>query len=563
MIAICMQAIAYEACKEIIEVMRGKQPLIIQTLDKFATELGTRFSTIPDERLLAVIYALQMRTYRAPESSGSSIPEHLLREIASVCKACGGKDGATSSPGSHPQSQTQSNRYQYQLARDLDPQSSNAPKTLGELGQRLKGWRLLMESMVDLHTLVIKLEDASDKLMEMPLEELEMPCQAPTCPDGPDTVFIERLGADVDVVRRACSSSRRFSIIGSDGQKRTFLLQQVNQQLAPPQSEERIWQLLRASNSVLSMHPESRRRGLSFHAPRTAAVLPSGRLIEDDPSSVVYIDAYETYCARYGREPDAAVLYFKSACSKIEEDDLTARREAYDYITNEMVTENVFSQYIYKTQIENSRVAWVFKRQFTLSTALSAVACYSLRLTGRSPSKMLVSKSKGELMNTDLTTHYNDRLLLEDRLQREKVPFRLTRNMMAFIGKQGFEGAFVGAAVAAAQGLQQERSPLPSMLALFFRDDILSFAQRRLQLRSVAAVSVPINAQSLETATINNLNNCMHRLENMGPRSSVTPPTLHGSIDIANPQSGMRKLIDEAVDPNNLCQMEPLWQPWL
>lgn len=542
--------------------MRGKQPLIIQTLDKLATELGTRFATIPDERLLAVIYALQMRTYRARESSGAPIPEHLLREIGSVCKACGGKDGATASPGSVAQSHTQPNRYQYEFARDLDPQSPSAPKTLGELGQRLKGWRLLMESMVDLHPLVIKLEDASDKLMEMPLEELEMPCQAPTCPDGPDTVFIERLGADIDIVRRACSSSRRFTIIGSDGQKRTFLLQHVHQQPVPPQSEERIWQLLRASNGVLSAHPESRRRGLSFYAPRTAAVLPTGRLIEDDPSSVVYIDAYETYCARYGREPDAAVLHFKAACSKSEDDDLTARREAYDYITNEMVTENVFSQYIYKTQVENSRVAWVFKRQFTLSTALSAVACYSLRLTGRSPSKMLVSKSKGELMHTELTTNYNDRLQLVD-LSREKVPFRLTRNMMAFIGKQGFEGALVGAAVAAAQGLQQERSPLPSMLALILRDDILSFAQRRLQLRSIAAVSTPISAQSLESATINNLNNCMHRLEKMGPRSSVIPPTLHGGLAIANPQAGMRKLIDEAVDPNNLCQMEPLWQPWL
>ena len=37
------------------------------------------------------------------------------------------------------------------------------------------------------------------------------------------------------------------------------------------------------------------------------------RILEDDPSAVPFLDAYETHCARYGREPDAPILAFKDA----------------------------------------------------------------------------------------------------------------------------------------------------------------------------------------------------------------------------------------------------------
>jgi hypothetical protein len=57
-------------------------------------------------------------------------------------------------------------------------------------------------------------------------------------------------------------------------------------------------------------------------------------------------------------------------------------------------------QYMYKTMVENSKMMWTFKKQFSSSTALSAVACHVLLLTGRSPGKILVSKSSGRVGHT-------------------------------------------------------------------------------------------------------------------------------------------------------------------
>ena len=154
---------------------------------------------------------------------------------------------------------------------------------------------------------------------------------------------------------------------------------------------------------------------------------------------------------------------------------------------------------------------------------------------------------------------YNDRLQLD--MAGETVPFRLTRNMSAFIGPHGFEGTLIAAAVAAAQGLQQERSPIASMLALFLRDDLLAYAQRRLVVRSIAAVN--LKASQVDMATTSNVNQCMGRLEKIGPRNSVTPATVPGTQTIANPQAGMRELVQVAMSANQLCQMDPTFMAWL
>lgn len=555
---------AYDNAKEVMEALRAKHTPPLQTLEVFIAELGQKLSLRTDERLLAVVYTLQHRTYKVPLPSDAAIPDLLSRELASVCKAC---NASNSSNGAETQGKTVPsgpwnnwNKYQIEFAKDLDMTKEGAPGTLGELAQRLKGWRTMMEAVVeDTSPVVIRMEDMSPTMMDMALDEIEMPCLSPPAPDGPDVVYIERLCADVDVVRRACSSSRRISIIGSDGQKRSFLVS-GQQTGAHCSGEERVGQLLRAANSLLSSHPESRKRGLKFSSPNSRTLLPSGRIIEDDSSCCLYSDAYETYCARYGREADAPILKFKEkvyAKSDAESDE-DARREVFNEITEEMVPENIFSQYMYKTIVENSKTMWTFKRQFALSTSLSAVACFVLRFAGRTPSKMVISKSTGEMTHLELCTIYNDRLQLD--INGEIVPFRFTRNMSGFIGPHGLEGAMVAAAVAAAQALQQEQSNMASLLALFLRDDILAFIQRRLRVRSIGGIG-SVTPSQVENAVTHNVVHCLNRLERMGPKNSVAV-AMETDILPKNPQKNMRDLFAMANNPQNLCRMDPLWQPW-
>jgi transformation/transcription domain-associated protein len=553
-----MEAIAYDNAKEVIEALKSKQSAALQSLEVLMAELGARFASRTDERLLAVIYTLQQRTYRTPLPAGAPVPEAFKKELAGVCAACSSKETAAAAAAAAATNAPWDNwaRYQQEFARDLDPASPAAPATLGELTERLKGWRLMLEAVIeDTHPATLKMWEHSPQLVEMALEEVEMPCQPPASPDGPETVFVERIGADVEVVRRTCSSSRRVAFYGSDGQARHFLALQQSGSTAG--SEERVNQLLRAANGLLATHPQSRRRGLRFTAPRGVAIFLTGRLVEDDPSATPYVDAWETHCARYGREPDAPVAAFKARTCGEEgmTTDPAARLAAYEEVCLKLVTENVFSQYMYKTMVENSRVMWTFKKQFALSAALSAAACFTLKLTGRAPGKILVSKARGELTHLELAALYNDRLQLE--IAGESVPFRLTRNMAAFVGPHGFEGTLVAAAVAAAQGLQQDRSYMPSLLALFLRDDILAYAQRRLNVRAIASLKLPHH--QVENAIMFNVAQCLARIERMGPGAPPVP----GGPPPANPQAGMRELMVVATSAHNLCLMDPTWQPWL
>ena len=67
---------------------------------------------------------------------------------------------------------------------------------------------------------------------------------------------------------------------------------------------------------------------------------------------------------------------------------------------------------------------------------------------GRSPNKILYSRSSGRVWQTDLVPTYDGTVCLE---RNEPVPFRLTRNLVAFFSLFGVDGIFITTMVSAAQ----------------------------------------------------------------------------------------------------------------
>ena len=99
-----------------------------------------------------------------------------------------------------------------------------------------------------------------------------------------------------------------------------------------------------------------------------------------------------------------------------------------------------------------------------------------LLVGGRSPNKILFAKDSGRVFQTDFMPVYNERGMLE---KIEYVPFRLTRNLVAFFTAFGVEGVFVSAMVNAAAAVLQKQTNAPHVLSMFFRDDIVAWAARR------------------------------------------------------------------------------------
>jgi transformation/transcription domain-associated protein len=343
--------VAFDGAKEVMERLRHKHSHLVTELEVLLSELGARFASSPEERLLVVVYTLLHRCYKYPTATTAEVPASFKKELTGVCRACFSADTSTK----HADFVAE---YKADYERDLDPEQPTFPKALHELIDRLKRWKRALQSDVeDRLPTKLRLEDESPALRGMRFVEVEVPGQYSgdaelTAVDR--LVKLERIGADVHVVRRHGSSYRCLTFLGADGSERRFLVQTS---LTPAaRGEERMLQLLRSLNASLGHHIETRRRGLCYYTPAVVPVWPQVRLMEDDAAHGTYGEVYEVNCARYGREADLPISLFKTALNdavtgKVQgaEAVLDLRLKAFSDITQHHVTENIFSQFMYKT----------------------------------------------------------------------------------------------------------------------------------------------------------------------------------------------------------------------
>uniref|UniRef100_A0A6N2N3S4 Non-specific serine/threonine protein kinase n=1 Tax=Salix viminalis TaxID=40686 RepID=A0A6N2N3S4_SALVM len=483
-------ASAFEAAKEIMEALRSKHSNLACELEILLTEIGSRFVTLPEERLLAVVNALLHRCYKYPTATTGEVPQSLKKELSGVCRACFSVDAVNK----HVDFVRD---YKQDFERDLDPESiATFPATLAELTARLKHWKNVLQSNVeDRFPTVLKLEEESRVLRDIHVVDVEVPgqyfCDQEIAPDH--TVKLDRVGADIPIVRRHGSSFKRLTLIGSDGSQRHFIVQTS---LTPnARSDERILQLVRV------------------------------RMVEDDLMYSTFLEVYENHCARNDREADFPITYFKEQLNQAISGQISPeavvdlRLQAYNEITKNYVSDGIFSQYMYKTLLSGNHM-WAFKKQFAIQLALSSFMSFMLQIGGRSPNKILFAKNTGKIFQTDFHPAYDANGMIEFN---EPVPFRLTRNMQAFFSHFGVEGLIVSAMCAAAQAVvsPKQSQHLWHQLAMFFRDELLSWSWRRpLGLNLGPATSgSSMNPADFKHKVTTNVDHVISRITKIAPQS--------------------------------------------
>ncbi|KAI3989472.1 hypothetical protein MKX01_022747 [Papaver californicum] len=555
-------ASAFDAAKDIMETLRGKHTNLASELEVLLTEIGSRFVTLPEERLLAVVNALLHRCYKYPTATNSEVPQSLKKELSGVCKACFSADAVNK----HVDFVRE---YKQDFERDLDPESTATfPATLSELTERLKHWKNVLQSNVeDRFPAVLKLEEESRVLRDFHVVDVEVPGQYFTDQEvAPDhTVKLDRVGADIPIVRRHGSSFRRLTLVGSDGSQRHFIVQTS---LTPnARSDERILQLFRVMNQMFDKHKESRRRHLSLHTPIIIPVWSQVRMVEDDLMYSTFLEVYEVNCARHNREADLPITHFKEQLNQAISGQISPeavvdlRLQAYHEIIKTLVNDNVFSQYMYKTLVSGNHL-WAFKKQFAVQLALSSFMSFMLQIGGRTPNKILFAKSTGKIFQSDFHPAYDANGMIEFN---EPVPFRLTRNMQSFFSHFGVEGLIVSSMCAAAQAVvaPKQSQHLWHQLAMFFRDELLSWSWRRPLGMPTAPVAPggSMNPMDFKHKVTANVENVVGRIKNIAPQyyseeedNAMEPPQ--------SVQRGVTELVEAALTPRNLCMMDPTWHPW-
>jgi len=547
--------VAFEAAKELMEALRLRHNNLVGELEVLLSELGTRFACTPEERLLVVVYTLLHRCYKYPAATTGEVPETFKKELVGVCRACFSTD--TSMKHSDFV-----NEYQASYERDLNPEEDTFPSTVAELMMKLKAWKQrLLNDVEDRLPSTLRLEDESMQLRNVTFNEVEIPGQyAGDLSFGIMERFtkLERIGADVFVVRRHGSSYRGLEFVGVDGSSKRFLVQTS---LTPAaRGEERMVQLLDTLNTVFAKHTETRRRGMCYYTPAVIPAWPQVRLFEDDAAHATYGEVYDVNCARYGREADLPVALFKAALDPAilgevtgTEEVLELRLKALMEITQKHVTENIFSQYMYKT-LPNGSHLWTFKRQLSQQLAMSSFLSALLRIGGRTPSKIMFAKNTGKLFMLDFHPAFDNKGIIE---YIEPVPFRLTRNLHTFFTPFGVKGDFVASMASAAQACAAPEADLEAHLELFFRDQLMVWPWRRMNGTSNAPAVNPSPTEIASMARAN-VQEVLRRLPIIAP----TPVPNSAADSTASVQKAVLHLVDAALNIRNVARMESTWAPW-
>ncbi|XVF62182.1 hypothetical protein PTKIN_Ptkin08bG0196500 [Pterospermum kingtungense] len=554
-------ASAFDAAKDIMEALRSKHASLAGELEVLLTEIGSRFVTLPEERLLAVVNALLHRCYKYPAATTAEVPQSLKKELSGVCRACFSADAVNKRVDFVVE-------YKQDFERDLDPESTATfPATLSELTERLKHWKNIIQSNIeDRFPAVLKLEEESRVLRDFHVVDIEIPGQyfsdQEVAPDR--TVKLDRVGADIPIIRRHGSSFRRLTLIGSDGSQRHFIVQTS---LTPnARTDERILQLFRLMNRMFDKHKESRRRHIRIHTPIIIPIWSQVRMVEDDLMYSTFLEVYENHCERNDREADIPINYFKEQLNQALSGQISPeavvdlRLQAYNDITKNLVPDGIFSQFMYKT-LPSGNHTWAFKKQFATQLALSSLMSFMLQIGGRSPNKILFAKNTGKIFQTEFHPTYDVNGMIEFS---EPVPFRLTRNMQSFFTHFGVEGLIVSAMCAAAQAVvsPEQTHHLWYQLAMFFRDELFSWSWRRpFGMPFASSAPAGLNPVDLKYKVDTNVENVIGRISGIAPQIFSEKEE-----NVADPpqsvQRGVSELVDAALLPRNLCMMDPTWHPW-
>ncbi|KAF2841297.1 hypothetical protein M501DRAFT_1000466 [Patellaria atrata CBS 101060] len=522
----------WDYTEEIMASLKTAFPLLALSMETMVDQIHKHFKCPPDEDAYRLIVALlnDGMTFvgRSPTNYGpdvhlpSSTEANITRFAESVLPA--------------------------HIRKAFEADFVTKKPTMYEYIQKLRKWRARFEEKLDRRTLIHPFEAYSPHLSEFrfqKFDEVEVPGQYLLHRDkNQDFVRIERFASKVDLVRGIGYSYRRIRILGHDGSVHPFAIQ--NPATRHSRREERIMQLFRIFNGVLSKRKESRRRNLQFNLPLMVPLSPAVRIVQDDASYISLQGVYEDSCRRHSINKDDPVLFtvekLRQLMPRNMEQANAIRLETFIAIQERYVSHSLALDYfrdIYPTFAD----FWLFRKTFSYQFAALTFMTYIMHMHTRYPHKLSISRATGNVWGSELVaslagtkpTFHNP----------EAVPFRLTPNLQTLMGPLATEGIYAPTIMAIARCLTEPEGELEMQLSIFIRDEMMLWYTQ--QHRQQAA-----DGQLRENVQMNS-DLVVKRAVSLAQPPNGNLPANQTVVD----------LIACAVNPTKLCQLDALWMPYL
>lgn len=319
---------------------------------------------------------------------------------------------------------------------------------------------------------------------------------------------------------------RKITIRGSDGHRYIFLCKPKDDL----RKDSRMMEFNHMINLFLKKDSEARKRALKI---KTYAVIP----LNEECGLIEWVNKTRGFRHILLKAYKMSGMYVSP--QEVKQMMEQKNKSAHDIFVKEVLPKYppLFYQWFLGTFPEPHR--WFASKQaYASTTAAMSMVGYVVGLGDRHGENVLFDESTGGCVHVDLNCLFEKGLTFE---KPEKVPFRLTHNMIDALGVTGVEGRFRQCCQETMRVLRTNRDTLMTVLETFTHDPLCEWIPRRHQvMQQPSALS---RQQQNEFAA-----QCLATIDKK--LSGTATPGLPLSVE-----GQVHELIQQATDPFNLSVM--------
>ncbi|BBN18785.1 serine-protein kinase ATM [Marchantia polymorpha subsp. ruderalis] len=373
-----------------------------------------------------------------------------------------------------------------------------------------------------------------------------------SCGYSPESFVHFKGFTDGITVMNGINAPKCIDCLGSDGNKYRQLAKSGNDDMRQDAVMEQLFGLV---NNLLQEHPDTQKRNLGIRTYKVIPFTPSAGVLEwvngTIPLGEYLLGSTRAGGAhgRYGGD-DWTFMMCREHMSTAK-DKLTAFQS---------VCEN-FRPVMHHFFLEKFAQAanWFEKRlAYTRSVATSSMVGYIVGLGDRHSVNILMDQATAEVVHIDLGVAFEQGLMLKTP---ERVPFRLTRDIVDGMGVTGVEGVFRRVCEATLSVLRENKEALLTIIEVFIYDPLYNWAlsplkalQRQQELDDLDD-SLPESDNMTETEGNKDAARALFRVkQKLDGYEEGEMRSLQGQV---------QQLIQDAQDPERLSQLFPGWGAWV
>ncbi|XP_052731784.1 serine/threonine-protein kinase ATM isoform X5 [Vigna angularis] len=357
--------------------------------------------------------------------------------------------------------------------------------------------------------------------------------------------------ADSVMIMNGINAPKVVECFGSDGCRYRQLAKSGNDDLRQDAVMEQFFGLV---NTFLRNHQDTRKRRLGVRTYKVVPFTPSAGVLEWVNGTLPlgeYLIGSMRNGGAHGRYGMGDWSFLKCREHMANERD---KRKAFQEVCNNF--RPVMHYFFLERFLQPAE--WFEKRlAYSRSVAASSMVGYIVGLGDRHSMNILIDQATAEVVHIDLGVAFEQGLMLKTP---ERVPFRLTRDIIDGMGVTGVEGVFRRCCEETLSVMRTNKEALLTIVEVFIHDPLYKWAlsplkalQRQKDLDDDFDTSLeePQNDYQGNKDATRALLRVKQKLDGYedGEMRSI-----HGQV---------QQLIQDAIDSERLCQMFPGWGAWL